>query len=439
VSAGRTEPELAAPLAEAADLRPFRAGLWFGAFNGFTWMIGLGTPMVLFAEALGANALQIGLATSFLFLVLPVQVLATASLARLGYKRQMVMGWWLRALFLLVPLALALLAPDPPAPWMANALVASVLGFCVLRAWGGAGHLPWMADILPVSLRGRFFATDQALTAGVGVGTLLLCATLFERFPGWTAFALVYGLALMGSVVAVANLLRLPDGGRPAAVSVRELPRAGLRYFREPGLFRFYLGLIALAWSATTAIGPFTAYYLKAEAHLSEGRILAFTAAQFAGQIAASASIRAFIDRVPLRGPFQLAMAVSFAVTVFWLVEVASGGALRAWIPLAYFGFGLGLGVANAAHNTLLPELSAPKERPVSIAVFTSTLGIVAGLAPIAWGAVLKEPGPSPALHLDRFAAFFAYGAAAHALLFVLFRRLPDRERGVRAISSPGR
>ena len=136
-------------------------------------MIGLGTPMVLFAEALGASALQVGLASSFLYLVLPVQVLATASLARLGYKRQMVMGWWIRALFLLVPLGLALYAPQPPASWMADLFVASVLGFCLLRAFGTAAHLPWMAAILPVEVRGRFFATDHMLTSGLGVGTLL--------------------------------------------------------------------------------------------------------------------------------------------------------------------------------------------------------------------------------------------------------------------------
>jgi hypothetical protein len=61
------------------------------------------------------------------------------------------------------------------------------------------------------------------------------------------------------------------------------------------------------------------------------------------------------------------------------------------------------------------------------MAVFTSVLGVVAGLAPIAWGVVLKAPGPAPGLRLDRFAAFFAVCAAANALLVPLYRRLPER------------
>ena len=413
------------------SLRPFRAGLAFGVFNGLTWMIGLGTPMVLFAEALGASALQVGLASSFLYLVLPVQVLATASLARLGYKRQMVMGWWVRALFLLVPLGLALHAPARPASWMPDLFVASVLGFCLLRAFGTAAHLPWMAAILPVTVRGRFFATDHALTSGLGVGTLLLCAALFARFPGWTAFALVYGLALAGSVLAVASLLRLPSAPAPAPVSLRTLPGQALRFCSRPGLFRFYLGLALLGWSANAALAPFVAYYLKVEAGVSEQRILVFTAAQFAGQIAASASIRAAIDRVPLRRFFQLSSLAFVGVALFWLAVVRGDlVAPAALLAVAYFVFGGAAGVGNAAHFTLLPELSGEAQRPVAIAVFTSILGVVAGLAPIVWGAVLKQPGPGPGLQLGRFAAYFAVAAAANVLLVWLYRRLPERSVG---------
>jgi len=413
--------------AHAAGLRPFRAGLAFGAFNGLTWMVGLGTPMVLFAEALRASALQVGLASSFVFLVLPLQVVATAALPRLGYKRQMVTGWWARALFLLVPLGLALAAPAEPAPWMASAFVASVLGFCLLRAVGTAAHLPWMAAILPVAVRGRFFATDHALTSAVGVGTLLLCATLFARFPGWSAFALVYGLALVGSALAVGCLLRLPDAHAPGAIALRGLPREALRLCLEPGLFRHYLGLALLGWSANAGLAPFVAYYLKVEAGLSQERILAYTAAQFAGQIAAGTSIRAAIDRRPLRLFFQLACVGYAGLACFWLAVVLRGGAPALALAGAFFALGAAAGVLNAAHFTLLPALSAESARAVAMAVFTSVLGVIAGLAPIAWGFVLRAPGPAPGLRLERFAAFFAVCALANAVLVALYRRLPER------------
>jgi hypothetical protein len=411
------------------SLRPFRAGLVFGAFNGMTWMIALGTPMVLLAEALGANAVQVGLASSFVFLVMPVQVLSTASLPRLGYRGQMVRGWGMRALFLLVPLGLALAAPEPPARWMADLFVASVFGFCLLRAFGVAAHIPWMAAILPIEVRGRFFATDGAITSFVGVGTLLLCATLFARLSGWASFAAVYALAIGGSLVAVASLLRLPDPPPPAPIPTRTLHREALRLCLEPGPFRFYLGLALLSSAVTSSIAPFTAYYLKVEAGLSESRILTLTAAQFAGQIAVGVGIRAALDRQPLRRFFRLAAVVYAAVELFWLALVGSGAPLAPWLPLAYFGFGVAAGCSSSAHFTLLPELSEVERRPVSIAVFTATLGLFAGLAPILWGLVLNEAGPAAGLRPGRFAAFFAIGAAAQALLVALYRWLPEPRR----------
>src|ERR1044071_6299239 len=90
------------------ELYPFRPGLVFGFFNALTWQIGIGTPMVLFAERLGATPFQVGLAYSFVFLLTPVQIAATALLPRFGFKRLSLGGWSARSVFLAIPIALTL-------------------------------------------------------------------------------------------------------------------------------------------------------------------------------------------------------------------------------------------------------------------------------------------------------------------------------------------
>ncbi len=416
---------MSAPTAAASHpLRPFRAGIWFGGWNGITWMIGLGTPMVLMAEQLGADAFRVGLAAASVFLLLPVQVLATSTLARLGYRRQMVFGWGVRALFLLVPLALALHAPASPEPWMADALVVSVFGFCFFRAFGVAAHIPWLAAIVPSELRGRFFATEGVVTSAVGVATLLLCAALFARLPGYDAFAIAYLLALAGSVLAIASLLRLPGAAPPAPIPLRSLHGELRRLWREPGPYRSFLRLSLLGSLVASSIGPFATYYLRAEAGLPASSVLGFTAAQFAGQIAGGWSIRLTIDRAPLRRFFRLA-ALGFAgFDAFWLAYVVGAPALQAWLPVAYFAFGAASGVHNTAHTTYLPDLTPVERRPVAMAVFTAVLGVLAGLAPMAWGLALREAGPKPGVHSGRFALFFALGIASQLLLFVRFGRI---------------
>ncbi len=411
---------------EASSLRPFRAAYWFGGWNGLTWMIGLGTPMVLLAEKLGATAFQVGLASAFVFLLLPVQVLSTSSLERLGYRRQMVIAWLARASFLLIPLGLALAAPEVPASWMPDALVASVFGFCLLRAFGVAAHIPWLAAILPDRARGRFFATDHAIVSAVGVGTLLLCSTLFDRLRDYDAFAIVYGLSIVGSLLAAWNLLRLPNATPPAPAPLRTLASEARRLCLRPGLFRHYLALSLLGSIVATTLGPFTIYYLKVESGFPSSQLLTFTAAQFGGMIAATWAIRRSLDVVPIRRFFQLASALVVVVNVYWWLLVSGAETLIPFLPAVYFLGGVHIGTQNAAHFTFLPALSEESRRHVTIAVFTAVLGLLAGLAPIFWGLLLKQSGPAPGIVVSRFVLFFALGIVVNALLVALFGRLPD-------------
>ena len=125
------------------ELVPYRPGIVFAFFNALSWQIGIGTPMVLFAEQLGASPFEVGLAYSFVFVLTPVQILSTALLPRFGYKAVMLGGWGTRSVFLGVPALLALLALGGERPWMVHALVWSVFFFCLCRSIGAASGISW--------------------------------------------------------------------------------------------------------------------------------------------------------------------------------------------------------------------------------------------------------------------------------------------------------
>ena len=175
-----------------------------------------------------------------------------------------------------------------------------------------------------------------------------------------------------------------------------------------------------------SSLGPFTIYDLKVEAGFASSRLLTFTAAQFGGMIVATWAIRRSLDVVPIRRFFQLASTLIVAVNVYWWLLVSGEGAPIPFLPAVYFLVGAQFGTQSAAHFTYLPELSEEARRPVTIAVFTAVLCLLAGLAPIAWGLLLKQSGPAPGIVVSRFALFFALGIAVNALLVALFARLPD-------------
>ena len=410
-------------------LRPFRAAYRFGGFNGLTWMTSLGTPMVLLLEQLGASAFQVGLASSFVFTLYPLQVLATASLPRLGFRRQMVLAWSVRGLFLLVPLAIAFHAPDPPADWMANAVVLSVFGFCVCRAFGVVAQLPWFASVLPDEVRGRYFATEAAITSSVGVVTLLTCAGLFAVLPPWRAFAAIYGIGIFGAFAAVWNLSRIPAGPQPPPSPVREMGGEVLRLCLGPGLFRQYLVLTGVAAVVGSSFSAFAIYYLKSEAGIASSDILGFTAAQFGGQIVGTWAMRRWIDRVLIRRFFQLAQAILALVFAYWLGIVSGHTGWLAAVPLAFAVAGIALGISNAAHFTFVPELAPAEKRPVALAIFGAAAGILQGVAPMLWGLLLRAPGDAPGVDPTAFAVFFTAGIALCAVAFWLLQGLPDVRR----------
>ena len=169
------------------ELAPFRAGLLFGFFNALTWQIAIGTPMVLFAERLGASSFQVGLAYSFVFLLTPVQVAATALLPHFGFKRVTLGGWGARSFFLVVPVWLAVLAPATGRPWMVATLVWSVFFFCLFRSVGASAMTTWLMGLLPAKVQGRYFASDQYFSGIAGVGALIACSALFALLPIYTA------------------------------------------------------------------------------------------------------------------------------------------------------------------------------------------------------------------------------------------------------------
>ena len=410
-------------------LRPFRAGYWFGGFNGLTWMTSLGTPMVLLLEQLGASAFQVGLATSFVFVLYPLQVIATASLARLGFQRQMVMAWSVRALFLLVPFSIAIRAPDPPSSWMAGAVVASVFGFCFCRAFGVVAQLPWFASVLPDEVRGRFFATEAATTSSVGVVTLLTCAGLFAALPPWRAFAVIYGIGISGAFAAVWNLTRIPAGPQPPPSPVREMGGEVLRLCLGPGLFRQYLVLTGVGAVVGSSFTAFAIYYLKSETGIASSEILGFTAAQFGGQIVGTWAMRRWIDRVLIRRFFQLAQMTIAGVFAYWLGIVCGQTGWLAVVPFSFAVAGVAMGISNAAHFTFVPELAPAEKRPVALAIFGAAAGILQGLAPILWGLVLRAPGDVPGVDPTAFTVFFAAGIALCGVSLWLLAGLPDVRR----------
>lgn len=414
----RTDPEL----------YPFRSGLVFGFFNALVWQIAIGTPMVLFAERLGASSLQVGLAYSFVFLLTPLQIVATALLPHLGFKRVAMRGWAARSVFLMVPLALAIRAPNHPQAWMVQALIWSVFFFSFFRTIGAAALTTWFFGFLPASIRGRYFGSDQMISGIAGVGTLVSSAALFAFLPLYTALLIQYGIAFTGSIFSYSAMGRLPDIERPVSISLWSVLRDTPRHLFAPSHFRHYLWLAAWYAVTMTSIPPFAAYYLKVSAHLSAGRIMLFEVLRYTGVIVGAWLIRRRVDVTGAKPFFLLALVLSAGVGVLWLLYLHGWLGSNLVLFGVYFLLGVGAVCWSVANLNYLPKVVPVEERALLVSIYGAITACLGGCAPILWGLFLKSSGPdgAPGINDTVFVWFFVFVVLSVSALSMFMARLHE-------------
>lgn len=406
-------------------MKRFRPGLAFSFFNAITWQIALGTPMVLYAEQLGASTVVVGVVYSFVFLLTPLQVAATFLLPRFGFKRLMEICWLARSFFLLPLIWLAWRAPPPGMSWAIAIFMGCIFAFCLFRAIGSCSHVPWMYSILPESKRGSYFASEQLFSAVSSVSTLLACAYLFRVLTGYEALLWEFAAAFAGSLLALFAMSRMPDGRRPKAARLDETWAVGKRYLTQPSTYRYYLVCHVLLATCVTALPPFAAYYLKSEMGVSSSLILLLATTQSLGVIGASLFMKQVIDKVGPRPVFMLALTGYIGLCGLWLAVVSGLATGFGVLLLAYIAIGVSVCFWFSANLNYMPYLMDETDRPLMVSVNSSVVSLVSGLAPVAWGFALKMEGENglPAMNTEAFRLYFAIlGAVCLGLIFALSR-----------------
>jgi len=410
------------------ELYPYRSGLVFGFFNALVWQIAIGTPMVLFAEQLGASSFQVGLAYSFVFLQTPLQIFATALLPRYGFKKLAMRGWAARSVFLLVPLALAIIAPESGNLWMINTFIASVFFFCIFRTIGASALTAWIFGFLPEKVRGRYFGSDQVLAGIAGVGTLVSCAALFAFLPIYTALLVQYGITIFGSVLSYLSMAKLPDIERPTSISLWSVLRDTPRHLFKPSPFRRFMWLSAWFMITTTSIPPFAAYYLKTAAHQSAGQIMLYEVMRYLGVIAGACLIRRRVDVTGAKPFFLLGLMLYVGVGVLWLLFLLNMLGSGTVLFGIYLLLGLSAVTWNIANLNYLPQVIVGEDRALVVSIYGAVTAFLGGCSPILLGLVLRGQTPTgePTMNTDAFQWFFVALIVSLSVLSVFMARLKE-------------
>ncbi|GAG41007.1 unnamed protein product, partial [marine sediment metagenome] len=228
------------------------------------WTLLLGTPIILFVKQLGANALQVGLVLAFFRGLMVLQLFGARFAETFGYRRMLILGWFLRGVIACVIAYLALVSPGI-APGTAVTLVLALLFlFNSARCFSLVSWIPWISMIIPKKLRGRFFALRGSIIEAVGIISCFMIALILGADPDSGRFALLFFISAGAAIIGAIFLIRSPGGELKEKKEQLKLPFIyALKKTLEQKTFIRYIFFEVLFWCGWVAFAGFSIVFAR--------------------------------------------------------------------------------------------------------------------------------------------------------------------------------
>lgn len=407
-----------------------RNAFLFSGFNALSFQVVLGSPMILYAKSLGASATVLGVIAGMMPLLVIFQIPAASHINRIGYRRFVLAGWSTRVMFIfamaLVPLLGSFLNP-------ANRLglmVALLFCFNLSRGISSCAWLPWITQLVPDNLRGRYLARDVAVQNIASFGAFLVsAASLAGETKPWQ-FSIVFAFSAAMGAVSLMFLKQIPDVPTPVETSKSTVSVPWLEMFRYPPFFKLLRAV--MAWSvAYGGIMTFTVSFLKTHGGMPEDEILLVSSTSFLGGVSSLWFLGARLDHLGSKPVLGSACAAWIAVMAGWVT--LSGKVFPTTLSsvvVLQLLMGLGAALVNMANNRLAMAIVPVMGRNHFFALYSVLNNVTLGISPIVWGLLIDAVGEHHPLWLglewNRFTVFFAAAGGAFALTLMLSRRLDE-------------
>jgi MFS family permease len=383
----------------------------FSAANAVAFQITLGAPTVLYAMSLGASATVLGVITALTPLLSIFQIPAAFFMARVGYRRFILAGWGLRNIFVGAIALLPLLA-FLDAPSKLVALLSCLFAFNLLRGIAAGAWLPWISDIIPEPVRGRFLSHDQTCQQSGSLFALLVCSwTLGGSHVASWQYSTAFFISMLAGFVSLLFINHVPETGTaplPSSQINQPVPwRAIVAYppFRRLVLFN------VLYQIAIGSLSVFSVAFLRDSPQYgyTSGQILLASSTAFLGAMASVQVVGRVIDRTGSRPILRAALALYSLLIAGWAAlagELVPEHIAALLIPGLFFGYGVATGNFNIANLRLTMSTMPPMGRNHFFAYFTVISSLSLGFAPIVWGLLIDALAHGGRLKLPHVAGF---------------------------------
>ena len=382
----------------------------FGSAYG---VLVLGSVFVLFLDELGLPKERIGLLSGLIFLPGPIALFIAPYLARLGFKRSLILFYggrkFVAAALLLTPAVFSTWGPA------ASFFFASgvMLAYGVLRVIAETAFYPWLQEYVPNSVRGQYMATCSIVGPLVGMLAVAWSGHVMDAGSGFGRYQLVMGVGCILGFIGV--LLKLPiPGGAPEAVRTDQ--RTHFRQMKaavdDRAFRRFLLGLGILGL-ATGGWSTFVPLYLKETIGLDAGDVVGLHKWTLTGTLLSSYVWGFAADTKGSKPVLMAGLILMVLAPLGWMALPQLGGDGNTWAALLAGLSGVAMMGYSIGHERLLFVSAVPPEQKTEyMAVFYAVTQILMTLSPYLAGEVLVASqglsGTVRGFAIDEYTPFFA-------------------------------
>ena len=372
---------------------PPRRFLMYVAINVVSWQNIVGPATILFARKIEMPESLVGAMLSFMPFSTLLLLFTVPMIMRVGPKRVMMNAWLWRnivaCIIFLMPLALA--TGQKWLAWMV--LLLAVLGFCIMRALGAGGWLPWLHEIVPENKRSIYFSTEAAITQIINVVVLFTQAWLLAvANPDINRFLMIFALGIIMGFVSLLWMRRIPGGEGMTHVDAGGGISA-LRRVTDDRTFMLFMTITIFSISGLTWFGASYVMYLRDVLGVSDSRIISLSALGGLGILLTVGSWARFTDQSGSGIVMAKTLATHSIAPVLFLV----GGANPVVVPVLLVLTVLIGNVFSAAFfvavNRAMLNQVPEHDRVGYTALWTVCTAVAFGVTPLAAGFIIEYLG----------------------------------------------
>lgn len=384
-----------------------------------------GPALTGYAKALGAGDFFYGLIMAVPVIGAAMQIVASYIIESTGRRKKLFVLFGIigRGLWILIG-AVPLLVPGAMGNGRLVLVMLLITASTASQSFVNVGFFPWMSELAPIAMRGRYMALRSSVGAFVGLVAAIIIAVMLDKCSSFGAYAVLFTIAAFFGMLDIGGFLFVTDTQKHGGNSGTEpftaiLKRAvGNQRFRR---FLLFWSLWMFAFNLSNAFGNMYALGMLSLTFLQV--ILSGQVAYSLTNILITPGWGRLLDR---RGPkwvLKRGGILSSAVQLLWLF--AKPGS--AWpLFLVNIAYGATMPSVDLVNQQMQMSSTPERNRSMYVALFAAVTSVAGtALGYFCGGAILEMLGEisfrvGPVL-MDRYKILFVCAGILRIVLLLIF------------------